>query len=281
MKLFRQMTCQMTCQIACQVACQIACCVAFMSCVAVLSCFIALPQGWASEKTYTNSIGMEFVLIPSGSFMMGAGPNFEDASSDETPRHHVTISKAFYLGKFEVTQSQWVAVIGDNHSKFKGRSNPVDTVSWDYARYFVRKLNQMEGTDKYRLPTEAEWEYAARAGTESTYSFGDDASDLGGYAWYWDNSGEKTHPVGQKGANAWGLHDMHGNVREWVQDWYGENYYSQRRSTDPQGPSSGKYRVLRGGGWIDFAGFCRAAHRDFNTPDGRNNLCGFRVLLEQ
>lgn len=117
MKLFRQ------------VACQIVCCVACMSCVAVLFCFVALPQGWASEKTYANSIGMEFVLIPSGSFMMGADPNFEDALDDETPRHRVTISKAFYLGRFEVTQSQWVAVMGHNPSKFKGRSNPVDTVS--------------------------------------------------------------------------------------------------------------------------------------------------------
>lgn len=261
MKLFRQILC--------------------LSCVAVLSCFIVLSQAGASEKTYTNSIGMKFVLIPSGSFMMGADPNFEDASSDETPRHRVTISKAFYLGKFEVTQSQWVAVMGHNPSKFKGRSNPVDTVSWDDARSFVRKLNQMEGTDKYRLPTEAEWEYAARAGTESTYSFGDDVSDLGGYAWYWDNSGKKTHPVGQKGANAWGLHDMHGNVWEWVQDWYGENYYSQGRSTDPQGPSSGDFRVLRGGSWFNFAVSCRTAIRYCYSPDFRDEGRGFRVLLVQ
>lgn len=261
MKLFRQIFC--------------------LSCVAVLSCFIVLSQAGASEKAYTNSLGMEFVLIPSGSFMMGADPNFEDASSDETPRHRVTISKAFYLGKFEVTQSQWVAVMGHNPSKFKGRSNPVDTVSWDDARSFVRKLNQMEGTDKYRLPTEAEWEYAARAGTESTYSFGDDASDLGRYAWFDNNSGEKTHPVGQKGANAWRLHDMHGNVWEWVQDRYGENYYSQGRSTDPQGPSSGDYRVLRGGSWNHNARFCRSASRIGNSPGNRNYYFGFRVLLEQ
>lgn len=145
----------------------------------------------------------------------------------------------------------------------------------------MRKLNQMEGTDKYRLPTEAEWEYASRAGTESTYSFGDDASDLGRYAWFDNDSGEKTHPVGQKGANAWGLHDMHGNVWEWVQDWYGKNYYSQGRSTDPQGPSSGDYRVLRGGGWYNLARFCRTASRSISSPDARSNSNGFRVLLVQ
>ena len=276
MRLFRQMTCQMTCQIACQIVC----CVAFMSSVAVLFCFVALPQGWASEKTYTNSIGMEFVLIPSGSFMMGTDKNFEDASRNEMPRHPVTISKAFYLGKFELTQSQWVAVMGHNPSDYEAPSNPVESVSLEDAQSFIRQLNHMEGTDKYRLPTEAEWEYAARAGTESFYSFGDDASDLGEYAWYDGNSGKKTHPVGQKGANAWDLHDMQGNVWEWVQDWYGENYYSQGHSTDPQGPSSGEFRVFRGGGWYDVATDCRVATRSF-APDHRNNLCGFRVLLEQ
>ena len=260
---------------------QITCCVALISCVAVLSCFVGLPQAGASENTYTNSIGMEFILVPSGSFMMGADKKLEDASNDETPRHRVIISKAFYLGKFQVTQSQWVTVMGDNPSEFKGSSNPVENVSWDNVRSFVHKLNQMEGTDKYRLPTEAEWEYAARADTESTYFFGYEDRDLGRYAWYAGNSGEKTHPVGQKGANAWGLHDIHGNVWEWVQDWYDGDYYSQGRATDPQGPSSGKYRVMRGGCWYHNAGACRVAYRHYDWPDFRYYNYGFRVLLEQ
>jgi formylglycine-generating enzyme required for sulfatase activity len=167
---------------------------------------------FAAEKTYTNSIGMEFVLIPSGSFMMGADKNFEDASDDETPRHRVTISQPFYLGKYEVTQGEWAEVMGSNLSRFKGRSNPVENVSWDDAIEFIRRLNQKEGHCRYRLPAEAEWEYAARAGSASTYSFGDDAGQLGRYAWYGGNSGDSTHPVGQKEPNAWGLYDIHGNV---------------------------------------------------------------------
>jgi formylglycine-generating enzyme required for sulfatase activity len=235
----------------------------------------------AAELTpYTNSIGMEFVLIPAGSFTMGADKNFEDASDDETPQHRVRISKPFYLGTYEVTQAQWTAVMGNNPSKYKGRSNPVEQVSWDDIQVFIQRLNQKEGHTRYRLPTEAEWEYAARAGTESTYSFGDDARELGKYAWYDENyrSGS-THPVGQKQPNAWGLYDMHGNVWEWVQDWYGDRYYSDSPDTDPKGPSSGSYRVLRGGGWYFSAQYCRAAFRDFNSPDIRYYYVGFRLAL--
>jgi formylglycine-generating enzyme required for sulfatase activity len=233
----------------------------------------------AAEKTYTNSIGIEFVLIPAGSFTMGADKNFEDAMDRETPQHLVSISKAFYMGKYEVTQAQWTAVMGSNPSKFKGRSNPVEQVSWDDAQQFVRRLNQEEGTSKYRLPAEAEWEYAARAGTSSTYSFGDDAGALSGYAWFKDNSRDTTHPVGQKQPNPWGLYDMHGNVWEWVQDWYEERYYSSSTSTDPKGPSSGSNRVIRGGSWYNFAKYCRSAFRYFSSPDVRGNLLGFRLVL--
>lgn len=233
----------------------------------------------AAAKTHTNSIGMEFVLIPAGSFMMGADKNFEDASDSETPKHKVTISKPFYLGKYEVTQAQWAAVMGGNPSQFKGRSNPVDSVSWDDVQVFIKRLNAKEGGNRYRLPAEAEWEYAARAGTESTYSFGDDADSLGQYAWYDGNSGEKTHPVGQKQPNAWGLYDMHGNVWEWVQDWYGENYYRRSPGTDPKGPSTGSYRMARGGGWADSAGGCRSAFRNGYTPDSRISSYGFRLAL--
>jgi formylglycine-generating enzyme required for sulfatase activity len=201
-----------------------------------------------ANESFTNSIGMEFVLIPAGSFTMGADKNFEDADDDETPPHRVTISKPFYLGKYEVTQTQWEAVMRDNPSRFKGPNNPVEQVSWKDAQVFIKRLNEKEGHDRYRLPSEAEWEYTARAGTTGPYSFGDNAGLLGRYAWYIKNSGDKTHPVGQKKPNAWGLHDMYGNVWEWVQDWYGESYYRSSPSMDPAGPSSGSGRVVRGAG---------------------------------
>jgi formylglycine-generating enzyme required for sulfatase activity len=237
--------------------------------------------GLAAEAT--NSIGMEFMLIPAGSFMMGSEKSFERANDDETPAHRVTISQPFYLGKYEVTQSQWVSVMGDNPSKFNGQNNPVENVSWDDVQEFIWKLNEKEGTGKYRLPTEAEWEYAARAGTTSTYSFGDDEGFWGfyarRYAWYGANSGETTHPVGQKKPNPWGLYDMHGNVWEWVQDWYGKEYYAGSPATDPRGPSLGSYRVIRGGGWNINAGYCRSAYRRNNTPDNRGNSLGFRLAF--
>jgi formylglycine-generating enzyme required for sulfatase activity len=176
-----------------------------------------------------------------------------------------------------ITQAQWEAVMGENPSKFKGRSNPVENVSWDDIQVFIKRLNQKEGTNKYRLPTEAEWEYAARAGTTSAYSFGDDADSLGRYAWYDGNSGDKTHPVGQKQPNPWGLHDMHGNIKEWVQDWYDQDYYAKSPARDPRGPSGGLFRVLRGGGWIDDAEDLRSAYRDSIFPNIRHY--GFRLAF--
>lgn len=235
----------------------------------------------AQEKTHTNSIGMEFVLIPAGSFNMGVDKNFEGASDDETPRHSVTISQPFYLGKYEVTQEQWVAVMGGNPSGFKGRSNPVEQVSWNDVQTFIRRLNEKEKKGTYRLPTEAEWEYAARAGSTSTYFFGDDPAQLGQYAWYGESSasGGSTHPVGQKQPNAWGLYDMHGNVWEWCQDWYGKDYYRNSSSSDPKGPSSGESRVDRGGGWFNSAWYCRSAIRNDYSPGIRSNGIGFRLAF--
>ncbi|MDR1086575.1 MAG: formylglycine-generating enzyme family protein [Deltaproteobacteria bacterium] len=233
----------------------------------------------AAESAYTNSIGVEFVLIPSGSFMMGADKNFEDASDDETPRHRVTISQPIYLGKYEVTQGEWVKVMGSNPSRFKGRSNPVENVSWDDAIEFIRRLNQKEGHSRYRLPTEAEWEYAARAGSTSVYSFGEDAGQLGLYAWYDGNSGRSTQPVGQKEPNAWGLYDIHGNVYEWVNDWYEENYYRSSPGTNHAWPSSGFLRVLRGGSWNSSTRDCRSAYRSSGTPGSRGGDLGFRLAL--
>jgi formylglycine-generating enzyme required for sulfatase activity len=182
-----------------------------------------------NEINPINTIGIEFILIPAGSFTMGSN----DGDSDEKPPHTVTISRPFYIGKYEVTQKQWVIIMGNNPSGFKGGNNPVENVSWNDVQEFIRKLNAKEGTTAYRLPTEAEWEYACRAGSTTKYCFGNDKSQLGQYAWYEKNSDNKTHPVGQLQANAWGLYDMHGNVWEWCEDWYGEDYYSSSPSTDP------------------------------------------------
>ncbi len=174
-------------------------------------------------KNLTNSIGMEFVLIPAGEFDMGLASSEVGRLDWEGPVHRVKISTAFYIGKYEVTQKQWRDVMGSSPSMFKGDNLPVEQVSWNDVGDFIKKLNEKEGGNKYRLPTEAEWEYAARAGTKTIYSFGDDESMLGDYAWYYENSALKTHDVGQKKSNPWGLYDMHGNVSEWVEDWYG-NY---------------------------------------------------------
>jgi len=222
----------------------------------------------ASEKLWVNSIDMEFVLIPAGTFAMG--------SEDERPIHQVTISQPFYLGRCAVTQIQWVAIMGKNPSKFQGGNRPVENVSWEDVQEFIGKLNAREGGKPYRLPTEAEWEYAARAGSTTTYSFGDDEEQLGEYAWYAANAGGTTHPVGQRRPNAWGVCDTHGNVWEWVQDWYGA--YPAGSVTDPPGPSSGSSRVIRGGSWSADAGYCRASVRDLNASSRRVDYLGFRLL---
>ena len=224
------------------------------------------------EKTFTNSLGMEFVLIPPGTFKMGS----ESGDADERPIHQVTISKPFYMGKYEVTQSQWQTIMGNNPSLFPSDpKRPVDQVTWDDAQAFIRKLNAMEGAQLYRLPTEAEWEHAARAGSPSIYSFGNDPKQLGEYAWYRANSERRTHPVGQKQPNAWGLHDMLGNVWEWVQDWEGK--YPSGPVTDPKGPESGTYRMRRGCGWNNEANVCRVANR-YSVVGFRDDFLGFRVV---
>ena len=237
---------------------------------------------FAAAEAYTNSLGMVFVLIPAGSFLMGS-----DALADEKPVHSVTISRAFYLGKFEVTQEQWTALMEENPSWFRGGNLPVEQVFWSDAQEFIRRLNLKEGHSRYRLPTEAEWEYAAGAGRAGSGPSGADAAALESIAWYDKNSGSSTHPVGQKAPNAWGLHDMLGNVNEWVQDWFAGDAYKNSPSTDPAGPPSGTLRVRRGGSWSDGAENCRLARRTFDAPD--SSLCGppgcrlgdlgFRVLL--
>jgi len=223
---------------------------------------------WLNAENYTNSIGMEFVEIPSGSFMMGRDPNFEEGSDDELPQHRESVS-GFYMQSTEVTQAQWVAIMGSNPSKFKGRTNPVEQVSYYDAMEFIKKLNAMEGTSKYYLPSEKEWEYAARAGSTTAYCYGDDKNALGEYAWYSDNSGEQTRPVAQKRANKWGLYDMHGNVLEWTSSCYTENYNA--------GCHSEGYKVLRVGSWSYNASDARSANRFIYSPTFRNYFIGFRV----
>jgi formylglycine-generating enzyme required for sulfatase activity len=238
---------------------------------------------------------MAFKLLPGGTFTMGDG----------NEAHKVTLTQAFELGVYEVTQEQYEKVMGTNRSRYKGLQNPVEMVSWNAAVEFCRKLSELPAEKKagyvYRLPTEAEWEYACRAGTKTTYSFGDSDSELGDYAWFGDNSGDqqidalniwntdednyfdrlsenncRTHPVGGKKPNPWGLYDMHGNVYEWCQDWYGG--YPSGSVTDPTGAASGSYRVLRGGSWSPISDYCRSAFRYWYSPDLRYYGLGFRVL---
>jgi len=222
-----------------------------------------------------NSIGMRFKLIPAGSFMMGS--NSSNADDDESTIHRVTISRPFYIGVYEVTQEQYESVMGINPSHFRGSNRPVESVSWNDAVEFCRRLSQMEGVT-YRLPTEAEWEYACRANTTTDYYWGSDSAER--YTWYGQNSGYQTHDVGQKRPNAWGLHDIAGNVWEWCSDWYDEDYYSRSPSRDPQGPSSGERRVLRGGSWSDYPRYLRVSYRNWFSPVNRLNYNGFRCIRD-
>jgi len=240
---------------------------------------------WRLEKT-TNSIGMRFVLIPAGEFMMGSPADDQDSFGSERPQHQVRITKPFYLGVHEVTQGQYEAVMGSRPWSGKryakeGADYPASYVTWEDAVAFCEKLSAKEGRT-YRLPTEAEWEYACRAGSSTRFFFGDDPSAFGNHAWYSENArdaGERyAHGVGRKKPNGWGLYDVYGNVLEWCADWYGEGYYKESPVDDPNGPSSGDVRVVRGGSWINVPWFARSAHRDRTYPDLRYYyFLGFRV----
>jgi len=242
------------------------------------------PETNDGKKGFTNSIGQEFVYIEPGTFMMGSPENEPRHQYDET-QHKVTLTKGFYMQTTEVTQGQWKAVMGNNPSHFQdcGDNCPVEQISWENAQEFIKKLSRKEGKE-YRLPTEAEWEYAARAGTSAPFAFGkclsaDQANYDGDYPLDDCPKGkyrEKPVPVGSVAANAWGLYDMHGNVWEWCQDWYGD--YSANAVTNPAGPDSGPRRVLRGGGWNDVAGLCRAARRLSYSPGIRYKYYGFRLV---
>ena len=218
----------------------------------------------------------EMVVLPGGSFVMGADHSSDRTSASEFPQHRVQI-QSFAIGKYEVTQEQWFAVMGNNPSYYKGRTLPVEQVSWEDIQEFIAKLNQKTG-QRYRLPNEAEWEYAARAGTTTEWSFGNDESKLGDYAWYDRNSGRKTQAVGQKLPNAFGLFDVHGNVWEWTQDCWHEDYSGA--PTDGSAWTSGctrNRRMLRGGSYYISQSVLRSADRNWFSPNTRSNFVGFRI----
>ena len=238
---------------------------------------------WAGDRTFNNSAGMKFVLIKPGSFMMGS-PKSERGRDLNENQHQVVISRPFYMQTTEVTQGQWRSVMGSNPSSFKdcGDDCPVENVSWLEAQEFIRRLNAREETDKYRLPTEAEWEYACRAASKTAFANGGISKRRGGrdprldrIGWYRGNSNNQTHPAARKQPNAWGLYDMHGNVCEFCQDWYGD--YPSGQMTDPTGPPSGSERVWRGGCYFDVAPNCRSAMRYKSDPGDRDFFIGFRL----
>lgn len=233
-----------------------------------------------SDETLSFTVGnvsFKMIRIEHGTFMMGATPEMDCPNDEEKPVHEVTISKDYYMGETQVTQELWQAVMGDNPSHFKdeimGKKHPVDSVSWYDCQEFIKKLNALTGK-QFRLPTEAEWEYAARGGNKSLHTQYSGSDDIDSVAWY----DGKTHLVAKKLPNELGLYDMSGNVWEWCNDCYGDDYYAKSPAVDPQGPLAG-FRVLRGGGCGDDPWFCRSSHRYWNCPDDGDHDCGFRLAL--
>ena len=258
--------------------------------------------GWPLE-IWHRATGMHFVFVPAGEFVMGSPADEKERGNNEA-QHRVTQTKPFYLGKHEVTQAEWKKVTGNSPSNLKGDRNPVEKVSWDDCQEFIKKLStslrspssgltsskagrgawsegraghESSGRFCFGLPTEAQWEYACRAGATTRFSFGDRDDHSSDYAWYFVNANRKTHPVGQKKPNAWGLYDMHGNVWEWCDDRYGE--YATGSVKDTVGPSSGVHRVFRGGSWYTAARYCRAAFRGWDWPRSRNIGRGLRLAF--
>ena len=225
-----------------------------------------------------DGISIDMVRVEAGTFTMGATPEMEKPEDWEKPVHQVTLTNNYYIGKYEVTQALWQAVMGNNPSEFKGDNLPVEKVSWDDCQEFISKLNKMTGK-KFRLPTEAEWEYAARGGKKGRdyqYSGSNNLSDV---AWYKDNSDSKTHDVGSKQGNELGIYDMSGNVFEWCQDWF--YFYSSSSQVNPTGANSGSHRVFRGGCWVGIAGYSRSSFRFCYAPDYRDGNLGLRLVLSE
>ena len=227
-------------------------------------------------RSQSNLPEIELVYVEGGTFTMGAtSEQGSDAYPNEKPTHSVTLD-GYYIGKYEVTQELWKAVMGSNPSSFKGDNLPVEQVSWNDVQEFLRKLNAITGK-RYRLPTEAEWEFAARGGNSSRGYKYSGSNSLGSVAWYDDNSGSRTHAVGTKSPNELGIYDMSGNVDEWCQDWY--DSYSSSSQRNPKGPNNGSYRVCRGGSWLNNARFCRVSLREGYNLDGSYGYLGFRLAL--
>ena len=224
---------------------------------------------------YANGVSFEMVEVRGGTFRMGATSEQGSEISDEKPVHSVTLS-GYYIGKTEVTQALWQAVMGSNPSYFEGDGLPVEQVSWDDCQKFIRKLNSLTGQN-FRLPTEAEWEFACRGGNNSRGYKYSGSNYIDNVAWYDGNSGDKTHPVATKSPNELGIYDMSGNVWEWCADWYGD--YSSGRQTNPKGPYDGSYRVRRGGCWGYGAGYCRSSYRCDGIPAYRYGYLGLRLAL--
>jgi sulfatase modifying factor 1 len=258
--------------------------------IALVAAFVTLAgdavhaQQKDPPKNFTNSIGMKFVWIRPGSFIMGS-PKEEKQRQENETQHKVTLTKGFYMGVYTVTQEQYETVMGENPSYYKHEKNlPVERVSWDDCQEFIKKLRDKD-KKTYRLPTEAEWEYSCRAGTKTPFHFGEmistDQANYNGDFTYGDGKKgvyrKKTTPVGGFPANAWGLHDMHGNVWQWCEDWYAD--YPQKDVVDPQGPDKGDHRVLRGGSWYHIPEHCRSASRNRIVPGLRNNYFGLRVCF--
>jgi formylglycine-generating enzyme required for sulfatase activity len=248
------------------------------------SCPCLAQQKADPPKNFTNSIGMKFVWIAPGNFMMGSPKEEKQRNSNEN-QHKVTLTKGFYMGVTTVTQEQWKEIIEKNPSMFAGETTlPVDSVSWNQCQEFIKKLKEKE-KKPYRLPTEAEWEYACRAGTTTPFHFGETISAKQANFFGQDDADKgkkdlpllKTTPVHSFPANAWGLHDMHGNVWQWCQDWYGD--YPQEEVVNPQGPQNGSSRVLRGGSWFYTSNCCRSACRSWSQPAFISYDIGFRLCF--
>ncbi len=250
---------------------------------------VAIEDLSESEKAFCVRMAKDMVQVPAGDFMMGALEDDGDALSSEKPRHKVTLTRDFLMGKYPVTQALWESVMGSNQSNFNGANRPVEKVTWFDVVEFCNKLSKLEGLEPaytingqevtcnwsskgYRLPTEAEWEYSARANQSFKYSGSNNVDEV---AWYSKNSGGQIHPVGQKMPNGFGLYDMSGNVWEWVWDWNGS--YSVSPTVDPRGPTGGSYRVFRGGCWSYSAQHVRVSRRGNNGPTGTSNYLGFRL----
>jgi formylglycine-generating enzyme required for sulfatase activity len=232
-------------------------------------------------EIFTSSFtGMKFVLIPAGEFDMGSSSEENSRLDSEFPIHKVTIKDSFYLGMSAVTQKQWEIIMGNNPSHFKGKNRPVEMVSWKEVQEFIIRLNEKEETDKYRLPSEAEWEYACRAGTQTKCFFGEDESKLNEYVWNAGNSSGKTHVIGCKKPNPWGLYDTHGNVWEWVQDEWHDNYNGAPSDGSVWNEGNSFYRVSRGCSWFCNTEFCRSASRFKRNPESFFANIGFRLLRE-